>query len=39
MEKMHRTFLSDSYPSPAVLIQFSTTQATQNLLSALVVHM
>ena len=29
---MHRTFLVDSYPSPAVLTEFSTTQATQNLL-------
>ena len=29
---MHRTFLADSYPSQAVLTEFSTTQATQNLL-------
>ena len=28
---MHRTFLADSYPSQAVLTEFSTTQATQNL--------
>ena len=33
---MHRTFLVDSYPSPAALNQFSATQATQKLLKKLV---
>ena len=32
---MHRTFLADSYPSPAALNQFSATQATQKLLKKL----
>ena len=32
---MHRTFLVDSYPSPAALNQYSATQATQKLLKKL----